>query len=239
MLCSHKEAGHVGTIPGQPKYLKIQSIWDTYSPFTLAQYHSLVQYGLVQMKKCVFTLLAWHESQLSFLVSTLINYAIIFVICNGHGTCDSLFPVFLMKFYATKRLRMQRRHRQLNRAWKRVDVVRRRLKKQQTQLLALAFSLCMSPPIEQHFWVLPSRYLSSFYYRIFGTAQIIAMNYICVTTVATSQMNAHNCIQQGYAMQTCRLCPLQNIAPLYICLAQHAPLYVEQFTKHVNVFQMS
>ena len=109
-------------------------------------------------------------------------------------TAFSLF--FLMKFYAVRRLRMQRRRRQLDRARKRVDVVRRRLKKQRTQLLALAFSLCMSPPIERRFWVSPSRYLCGFYYRIFGTAQIIAMNCICVTTVAASYIDyyAHACL---------------------------------------------
>ena len=99
-------------------------------------------------------------------------------------TTFSLF--FLMKFYAIRRLRMQRRRRQLDRARKRVDILRRRLKKQRTQLLALAFTLCMSPPIERRFWESPSRYLCGFYYHIFGTAQIIAMNCICVTTVAAS-----------------------------------------------------
>ena len=49
-----------------------------------------------------------------------------------------------MKFYAATRLRIQRRRHQLERAWKRVNVVQRRLKKQQMQMLALAFSLCMS-----------------------------------------------------------------------------------------------
>ena len=101
-------------------------------------------------------------------------FLLVRVIRNGNEDFNSLFPVFLMKFYVSRRLRMQRRRRQLERVWKRVDVVQRRLKKQRMQLLALAFSMCIFPPIEWQFWVSPSRYLSTFHLCIFIIIQIIA-----------------------------------------------------------------
>ena len=78
-----------------------------------------------------------------------------------------LYVLLVLKLFKARKMSLQRRRRCLEEARRRIDVIRTRTRKQR-MLLALAFLLTVSPPIERRFWVSSSRlftvFVESFYY---------------------------------------------------------------------------